>query len=353
MKTTSCFVIAALLVAGAPAAQRIIAIDSNRALSTLNPVTGAKTPVAVVGAAIGTPRGLAFDATAGTLFGVSGSGNALYTIDLVTGAATLVGGFGNPSMSVFTIEYDSTHDVLYTASSHDGGLYTVDRVTGVATFVGATGIAGAINLAHDSDTDTLYATGTAADCLFVVDRVTGAGTLIGNLQQSAGPQGLAYDSQLGVLLMVDNSTDLLYAIDRTTGRAHVIGSTGPGNLLGLAYIPAGTGSLDRLAHRCGEPTITGFGHASIGGALTVQLDGITGTPFVGFGQSMFAWVYCGCTIGHEWAAVVGGAGATLQIPMVPTLIGAKVRVQGADLGGVGGCADPQVALTDTLVLTVG
>jgi hypothetical protein len=41
------------------------------------------------------------------------------------------------------------------------------------------------------------------------------------------------------------------------------------------------------------------------------------------------------------------------IPADPGLLGVQVAMQGLDLFGTGGCADPAIGLTDTLVLTIG
>jgi hypothetical protein len=102
---------------------------------------------------------------------------------------------------------------------------------------------GTLNLGYDSRTDTLFGTSTGGDSLYVVNRQTGAFTLVANLQNSINPQALAYDSQVGTLYLLDNNADQLFAIDTTTGQAHALGSTGvTNNLLGLAYVPGGTGS---------------------------------------------------------------------------------------------------------------
>ena len=246
------------------------------------------------------------------------------------------------------------HGQLYGCSSHDGGLYAIDRTTGVATLRGLSGVPGTLNLGYDSRTDTLFGTSTGGDSLYVVDRLTGAFTLVANLQNSINPNALAYDSQVGTLYLLDNAADQLFAIDTTTGQAHALGSTrAANNLLGLAYVPGGTGSVQRQAHGCGAASITAYGSTRPGSGLGVLLDGVTGAPFVGFGTSAIALPFCGCTIGHDWAVVVAGSNVMLPIPNSLGLLGAQVGMQGLDLFGVGGCADPQIVLTDTLRLTIG
>lgn len=341
------------LLPAAATAQRLVAVDSNRALSTIDAFTGQKTPLATVTANIGTPGGLAFDAAAGVLYAVSTSTDGLYTVDLLTGAALAVGPFGDPAIVMHGLEVDSSTGTLYGTSSHDGGLYTIDRTTGAATLVGLSGLVGTLNLGYDSRTDRLFATSTGGDSLYSVNRATGAMSLIGNLQGSTNPQGLAFDAAIGTLYLVDNASDLLYAIDTATGQGHAIASTGAGNLLGLAWLPGGTGSVQRLAHHCGAPTIVAAGRTSIGGGVTVWLGATTGVPFVGFGVQPLAVPFCGCTIGHEWTLAIAGASTNVNIPPAPTLLGFQLAMQGLDLFGASGCADPAIALTDTLVLTIG
>lgn len=354
MKTFAAAIVLVPLLLGPVAAQRLIAIDTNRTIVTIDPRTGATSPLVTAGAAIGTPLALAYDAVAGVMFVSSSTQDSLFTVNLVTGAATLVGSYGSASLTMHGLEYDSTNGQLYGCSSHDGGLYAIDRTTGLATLRGLSGIQGTLNLGYDSRSDTLYATSTAGDSLYVVDRQNGAFTLVANLQNSINPQALAFDSQVGTLYLLDNAADQLFAIDTTTGQAHALGSTGvTNNLLGLAYVPGGTGSVQRQAHGCGTASITAYGSTRPGTGVGVLLDGFTGAPFVGFGTSAFALPFCGCTVGHDWSVVVAGSNVMLPIPNSLGLLGAQVGMQGLDLFGVGGCADPQIVLTDTLRLSIG
>lgn len=342
------------LLAGHATSQRLIAIDINRTLVTVDPLTGAATPLVTAGAAIGTPLALAYDATAGAMFVSSSTQDALFTIDLASGNATLVGPYGSAALTMHGLEYDSANGQLYGCSSHDGGLYAIDRTTGQATLRGLSGIPGTLNLGYDSRTDTMFGTSTGGDSLYVVNRQTGAFTLVANLQNSINPHGLAYDSQLGTLYLVDNAANQLFAIDTATGHALPLGSTGAGfNLLGLAHVPGGIGGVQRLAHGCGTASITANGRTRPGTSLGVHLDGLSGAPFVGFGTSAFALPFCGCTVGHEWSVVVPGSSALLPIPNSLGLMGVQVGIQGLDLFGLGGCGDPQLGLTDTLRLTIG
>ena len=354
MKTFAAAVVLVPLLLGPVAAQRLVAIDTNRTMVTIDPQTGATSPLVTAGAAIGTPLALAYDAAAGVMFVSSSTQDSLFTVVVATGVATLVGSYGSAALTMHGLEYDSVHGQLYGCSSHDGGLYAIDRTTGLATLRGLSGIPGTLNLGYDSRTDTLFGTSTGGDSLYVVDRQTGAFTLVANLQNSINPQALAYDSQVGTLYLLDNSADQLFAIDTTTAKAHPLGSTGAtNNLLGLAYVPGGTGSVQRLAHGCGAASITAYGSTRPGSSLGVLLDGVTGAPFVGFGTSTTSLPFCGCTVGHEWAVVVAGSNVLLPIPNSLGLLGAQVGMQGLDLFGVGGCVDPQLVLTDTLRLTIG
>lgn len=345
-------VFVAALLATPLAAQRLVTIDAN-VLQTIDASTGQRTPSLVLVGSTGSAAGLAYDAAAGVLFGVSTSTATLHAIDLATGVSVLVGPFGDPALVMHGCELDSSTGQLYGCSSHDGGFYAIDRTTGAATLLGLSGLGGITNLGYDSRSDTLYATNTATDSLYVVDRATGAMTLVGPLQFSVSPQGLAFDASTGVLYMVDHLNDQLHAIDPATGTAHVVGSTGVGNLLGLAFVPGGSGSIVRQPHGCGNATLFAHGRTGPGGTVTVHLGATTGVPFVGFGVVPTAVPFCGCTIGHEWALAFAGATSNVAIPMGAGLLGFQVAMQGLDLFGAGGCTDPALGLTDTLLLTIG
>ena len=345
-------VLVAALLATPIVAQRLVTIESN-VLQTIDLVTGARTPALALVGSLGTAAGLAYDATTNVLLRVSAATATLHAIDLATGVSVLVGPFGDPALVMHGCELDSSTGQLYGCSSHDGGFYAIDRTTGAATLLGLSGLGGITNLGYDSRSDTLYATNTFTDSLYVVDRATGAMTLVGPLQFSASPQGLAFDASTGVLYMVDHINDQLHAIDPATGTAHVVGSTGVGNLLGLAFVPGGTGGIVRQLHGCGNATIFAHGRPGLGGAVTVHLGDTTGVPFVGFGVVPMAVPFCGCTIGHEWSLAFAGATSNVAIPMGAGLLGFQVAMQGLDLFGAGGCADPALGLTDTLLLTIG
>jgi hypothetical protein len=352
--TSAALLAAATTATGTSAmAQRLLAADSNRTLYELDLVTAQRTPVVTLAAAIGTPSGLAFDPASGTLYAASASNRALYTIDPSIGAVTLIGPFGDPALNMHGLELDTSTGQLWGASQHDGGIYTIDRLTGAATLLVTTGLGSFTNLGYDSRADVLFATNGFGDTLQRVDRATGALSLVGPLQTSGNPNGLAFHSGTGVLYLIDNSSDQLYAIDTATGRAHVVGPTGAGNLLGLAFVPGGAGSIVRAPHACGSASILAHGSTAPGGLVTVHLGATTGFPFVGFGLQPLAVPFCGCTIGHEWALAFAGPTSNVAIPAVPGLVGVQVGMQGLDLFGAGGCADPAIVLTDSLVLTIG
>ena len=123
---------------------------------------------------------------------------------------------------------------------------------------------------------------------------------------------------------------------------------------GLRLIPA-LGNIARNVTGCGPTTITTTGEPRIGGSVTTTLGNLAGAPLIGLGFTMLGLPFCGsCAIGHEWRFVVVGASTgAISIPNDPTLIGGQVGFQGVDVFGTGGCASPQVTLTDTMVVTIG
>jgi sugar lactone lactonase YvrE len=333
-------------------AQRLIAVDNAGVLYRLDPLTGAKTPVATVSANAGTTAGLAYDAAAGTMFATSTSTDSLYTIDLVTGAATLVGAYGDPALLMHGLELDGTGR-LFGCSTHDGGLYAISRTTGTATLVGPTGLAGTTNLAWDGARGVMFATNTFTDSLYRIDLLTGTATLVGPLGASTGPNGAAVDPATGAMYLVDNGNDSLFTVDVARGTALPIGSTGEGNLLGLAWLPGGSGSVVRTVHGCGPTTIHCAGTTVRGGTLTTDLGNTVGLPFVGIGLTVGATPFCSCTIGHDWLVAQAGSHYVIVLPVHPSFAGMQFALQGADVLGPGGCPDPLLTLTDSLVVTIG
>jgi DNA-binding beta-propeller fold protein YncE len=342
----------AALLAVPSTGQRLLAVGLDSIVYRIDPVTGSKTAGPGLSGFSGAPSGLARDPANGTIY-LASSSAGLYTLDPATGVATLVGPYGDPAINMHGLEFDSGNNQLFGASQHNGGLYAIDRTTGAATLRGVSGLGGFTNLGYDSRTDTLFATNNSQDRLYIVDRNNGALSDIGPLVASVGPQALAFDEATGAMYLLDSITDQLHAVDLERGTAYPIGSTGPVNLLGLVYVPGSSGGITRQDHGCGPSSILAHGATRPGGTVTVHVGGASGVPFVGFGVVPNAIPFCGCTIGHEWALAIGGATTNLNIPPAAGLLGFQVAIQGLDLFGSGGCGGPQLALTDTLLLTIG
>jgi hypothetical protein len=235
---TCCAGIACAMSSSVLAQGTLYAIDSSRAISTIDMATGAKTLIGTADAAAGTTGGLARNNVTGEIYLTSTSLDSLFTLDLTTGAVTLIGAYGDSAIVMHGLEWDSSTNTLYGESSHNGGLYTINITTGAATLVGTSGITSFTNLGYNSATNVMYATNSGApERLFSVNLGTGALTEIGLIAPSTNPNGLAYNSANGLLYLVDNTTDVLYTLDMATGAPTTIGSTDTGNLLGLVYVP--------------------------------------------------------------------------------------------------------------------
>lgn len=332
------------------AAQQLIAVDSSRALFSIDPLTGAKTQIGTVSANASTTAGLAYDPFTNTVYLTSTGNDSVYTLDIATGNATLIGPYGNSALVMHGLEFDTSTNTLYGVSSHDNGLYIIDKTTGVATLVGTSGLTSFTNLGYDMLTDTMYATNSGTDSFYTMDRATGAATLIGPLNGPTNPNGLAFDPINNRLYLIDNSTDNFYWIDVTTGQANLIGFMGTGNLLGLVYIPSN--GIRRIAHGCGRATIQTNGSPTLGGSVTTQLGNVTGLGFIGLGFNVGNTPFCVCTVGHDWAAANFTSTLTLNVPNNPIYLGNTIGIQGADFLGAGGCPAPQIAFTDTMVVTI-
>ena len=110
-------------------------------LFTLNPVTGATTPIGATG--VNAIAGLAWDGT--TLYGIAGGpGPAdLYSISLATGVATVIGSTG---LQFGSLEF-GPDGRLYaggTGAENGGRIYTLDSTSAAPTLLGLYGLAGGV-----------------------------------------------------------------------------------------------------------------------------------------------------------------------------------------------------------------
>jgi hypothetical protein len=106
---------------------------------------------------------------------------------------------------------------------------------------------------------------------------------------------------------------------------------------------------------CGGLTITLSGAPSLGNSLTPTIGNLGGgVPFVGlgFGPFCFANLCAQCPIGHGWQFAIFGNSLTLNIPNNPVHIGTQIGFQGIGLLSPGGCQAPNLAMTDTIKVTI-
>lgn len=104
MKTIVATTLSLLAIAPAATAQRLVAVDSSRALSTIDPVTAVRTSIGTVSVNASTTAGLALDISTNTVYLTSTGNDSLFTLDVDTGVATLVGAYGDPSLVMHGLE---------------------------------------------------------------------------------------------------------------------------------------------------------------------------------------------------------------------------------------------------------
>jgi hypothetical protein len=106
--------------------------------------------------------------------------------------------------------------------------------------------------------------------------------------------------------------------------------------------PTGIGSFQTLPSFCGSPTLalTPNGTPTLGTTIGFVLGNTIGTSVIWLGAPVtIALCPPGpCWIGATFDVVVPGASVQIAIPCLPTLVGLRVAVQGADVGAPGGCA---------------
>lgn len=154
-----------------------------------------------------------------------------YYVDVVGGV------FADTSISMHAIEWIPSQDGVVGVSNTN--LYTIDLSDGSTSLIGNAGVASPSSLVHDSVHFDTYMTSSVTDSLYVIDTDSAAATLVGPLNGPTNPTDLAYVPEDDAIYLVCSDTDMLYTVDRATGAATAIGSTGPGELIGLAWVPAG------------------------------------------------------------------------------------------------------------------
>jgi len=154
--------------------------DYNSLIWTIDKTTGDMTQVGYCGEGL---NGIAYDDSAGVLYGCSGTD--LFTIDTVTGDATPVGPMGNAGLMI-GIACDSSGN-LYGEDITDDQFYSINKATGVATAIGPLGINinFAQDMAFDKINDICYITGykgstNGGGALYSINIGTGEATFIGD-----------------------------------------------------------------------------------------------------------------------------------------------------------------------------
>ena len=175
--------------------------------------SGALTAVGNIG--FGDIRGLAYDATSDTLFGVSRESNRLITIDPSTGTGTVVGP-GNylpPGSNTAEISVNAAGDMfgeghLYDQSAVDT-LLSVDKTTGIATVIGDFGVPTLCGLAFDHTSGILLGTSYVGE-LYYIDQTVGTATFVGQITgTNGGVARIAFDQATGILYGITSGEQLV------------------------------------------------------------------------------------------------------------------------------------------------
>lgn len=326
--------------------QVLVAIDSSRAISRINPATGARVVFKTATSNASTTASLAYDLTTGLLYTSSTGNDSLFTLDVNTGTANLVGSFVDTTVVMHGLEFDATGQ-LYGASGGGGNFnfYRIDKATGALTLVGPLGLTSFTNLVYDITTGTMFATNSGTDSFYSINLATGAPTLIGPLLGPTNPNGLAYDLSTNTIYLVDNSTDTLYTVDRTTGTATAIGSVGASNLLGLVMMPH-TGTYATFGPGCpgtlGVPGNVGLVAPAAGQSMVANFTGLPfdlGVVLVGFSNTV--------------ATGFGPLPIDLGVLGAPGCFGRVSPDQSYFVVGSGGTAQLNLAIPDDPAVFVG
>jgi hypothetical protein len=152
-----------------------------------------------------------------------------------------------------------------------------------------------------------------------------------------------------------NSTNELLMVTDTgaTSTFSSVAIAGTNTVFRGVRLASGTSTITRIQHGCGPTTISASGTGAMGTTVNFSLGNVTGVPFFGYGFSLTPAPLCSsCVIGHEWGVALYGATSNFSIPNASAYIGIAIGVQGADVFAVGGCAQPPLTLTDTMVVVI-
>lgn len=121
---------------GGSALYGVASLGGGNQLFSVNPLTGAASPIGSTGLGNGL-RNLAYDASTSTLFLADTASLSLYSVNVSSGAATFVAPLSGPT-APGGMAFDNLSNTLYLIET-SGNLWTVERASGVCTLLGDVG----------------------------------------------------------------------------------------------------------------------------------------------------------------------------------------------------------------------
>ncbi len=114
-----------------------------------------------------------------------------------------------------------------------------------------------------------------------------------------------------------------------------------------------------VATGCGTLTLSASGAPTLGGLVSYELSGVTGTPYLWFGAPLAPQALCppsACALGAEIVIISNSTSANFMVPLDVSIVGGVLACQGADyIPGAGSCplGEPfTIAFSDTVVTTI-
>ena len=247
---------------------------SPSALVILDPFTGISSFIGPTGA--GPISGLAFDESAGVMYGIAGGPAPanLYTIDLGTGAATIVGSTG---MQAGSLEFGPDGE-LYAGGTgtNFGDLFRIDPLTASATLVGNTGVGNLTGLAfREGQSQTDFYQVTVGKKKLHVETATPAAAS-GEFTNVLDPVIRLWDANGNLVASDDNSG--------ADGRNAKLSFKAPKGGEGIYFIEVGASS-ETAEPTGGEYILSVKGNETVGGGAAavgmaigdVDFDGVFGS----------------------------------------------------------------------------
>ena len=208
-------------------------VPYNIAIYTINPMTGALTPIGTIAAGTD-PVSVAVDPAGKFAYAVNSGSNdvSMYTINATTGALAAIGTIAaGADPAAVAMDPSGKFAYVTNSGSNDVSMYTINATTGALAAIG-TIAAGTdpVSMAVDPASKFAYVVNFGSNdvSMYTINSNTGSLTLIGMIAAGLSPTSIAVHPS-GKFVFVTNSASndvSTYSVDPATGALTLTGTAG-------------------------------------------------------------------------------------------------------------------------------